>query len=203
MFERYDKLNPSYIPDNTTPKQDFDYATVEKVVPEIAYSAKGTPIGYKWNFGEEFELKFSAATVIKVAEDSLVYEISAVGPTPTTRGIRGQQAYNIIDCKSWTCVGSSGGFYIWIEDDELIYPTEGTKQITLVPYTQGKELQVQFYNTRWELIYSLVALDAADVYLQINKETSEIFKPGVYYSVLKLAGDNDVSILDKQMLIVL
>lgn len=202
MFDNYDKLNPDYIPDNTSPEQSHDYVTFKNELPRVSYNIKGNPIGLSWCYGDEFELKFTAKQKIKVAENSITYTTADEAPGYDTEGVASQQAYNTVDCKSWTCVGVSSGHYIWIEDDDVIYSLQGTKEIEMIPDMEGKTLVVDIYNFRWEPVHSISALSATDVSLYLNKDLSEIFKPGTYYSVLKIQGEEDVIVRDKVMLIV-
>ena len=202
MFDSYDNLASDYVADNTSPKESYDYTTLEKRPPRVAYNIKGNPVGLRWRYGDDFELNFTIVQKIKVAENSIIYTVKEASPDVTTEGVRGQQAYNTVDCKSWTCLGVSSGLYIWVEDDEVIYPTNGTYEIELSPDMTDTTFVVDIYNFRWEPVYSISSLGATDISVYINKDLSETFKPGIYYSVLKLQGIDDAVIKDKIMLIV-
>lgn len=202
MFEKYDKLNPDYIPDNTSPRPMYTYETLDESIPKVAYNAKGFPIGYEWTHGDEFQLTLSANRNINVAEDSIVYSTKGESPQYSTEGHIGQQAYNTIDCISWTCVGVSSGHYIWVKDDDFIYALQGTKNITLAPDMTDKSTTLIIYNFRWEPIYTLAKTGSADICFKVDKDINEQLKPGVYYSILKITSDNSSEVVDKQLLIV-
>ena len=106
MFEKYDNIDPNYIPDNTSPRPTYDTEELTKE-PRIAYNIKGNPIGYSWTYGSEFKLKFSANQTFKVPFNSIVYDTANEKPDETTQGVTGQQAFNTVDCKSWTCFNSA------------------------------------------------------------------------------------------------
>ena len=202
MFDNYDKLSPNYIPNNSSSETNNEYLSIEQTLPRVVYNIKNNPIGLSWTYGERFELKFSAAKTIKVAENSLIYDISGAGPTNTTKGISSQQAYNTVDCKSWTCAGISGGFYIWVEDAEVEYLASGTKEITLIPDMQGKILELEIFNFRWDTIYNCKTEGKVEIALPVDDTIDNVLKPGTYYCIIKLKDETRTMIQDKTMLIV-
>jgi len=103
MFDKYDNIDPNYIPNNTTPQQKPEVVIVDKE-PFIAYNIKGNPIGLSWTHGAEFELPYTVKRTITVKEDAIIYNNVDECPTVDTVGIVGQKAYNTAECISWTCV---------------------------------------------------------------------------------------------------
>ena len=202
MFEKYDRLNEDYIPNNTTVNTDINYIVHDDSLPRTSHNVYGNRIGLTWVHGEEFDLILSAKKELLVAEDSIVYEKSGEVPTQLTKGLLGQQAFNTVDCKSWTCVGISSDMYIWIEDSYIITPSNGAKKIYMCPDMTNKTLLVTIYNHRWEELYSLEKLGKIEVSIHVGKELNEILKPGVYYCTIKVTSMESVEIVNKEMLIV-
>lgn len=201
MFDNYDNLSPDYIPDNTSPKPSDRYSTTD-VVPRPAYNIKGNFIGYEWNYGDTFELKLTIAETIHVATNSIIYHLTTQCPSTSTVGRPGQQAYNVADVKSWTCVGHSDGLYIWVEDDVVTYLEEGDTELTLLPDMKGRTLQLDVYNFRWELFHSFSSVGTPELVCLMDNVTSEKFKPGVYYTTLKVLDGESTMLKDKYMFIV-
>ena len=203
MFDNYQNLNPDYIPDNSSQPHNDSYKDLTIKVPEIYYSKTGAPAGYKWQHGAEFDLVLSLKKTVKVSDNAIIYEELDARPSTSTKGVAGQQAYNTVDYKSWTCVGNSAGFYIWVEDDDVIVNSNGSKEITFTPDVFNSKLEAIIYNFRWEPIHSIAVLDAADVSIKIDKDINDLMKPSTYYCVLKLHRDNEVSIADNIILVVM
>lgn len=195
MFDNYD--NPTSIIDTT-------YNTVDNLskLPRRIFNIKNNFVGYTWDYGDTFKFKLTVAETVKVSEDAYIYIESGGAPNVTTIGYPGQQAYNIKDCKSWTCVGMSDSIVVWIEDDVIIYPDNGTREITFTPDMQGKTLQVDLFNFRWEHLHTFSNLDAIDIECDIDKDISEQLIPGVYYCTLKVIEGNAVELKDKFMFVV-
>ena len=74
MFDNYDKLNPDYIPNNTTTYLDTEYLTIDSEVPRPMYDIKNNFIGYTWDEGESFDFKMSVDDMITIRRNSLIYE---------------------------------------------------------------------------------------------------------------------------------
>ena len=202
MFKTYDSLPEDYIPNNTVSNTTTEYKTINNTSLKKIFNAKNSFVGYGWDYGDTVTLRFSCKEDITVSSDSIVYETANEGPTSHTVAKAGQQAYNTVDSKSWTCVGQTDGLYIWVEDDELIYPEDGTRVITLAPDMTDKELVVELYNFRWELLHSFSKQGAIDISVDIGKDISATLKPGIYYSLLKVTGINSSDVRQKTMLVV-
>lgn len=187
MFEKYDNLVEGYIPNNKISAEETTYSTVDTTLPNKEYNALGKFIGYSWSYGDVFDLHYSINKTIPVSSKSLVYEETGAKPTSSTKGFAGQQAYNTVDCLSWTCVGISNNMYVWIQDDELLYPRSGDTSITLTPEVSNIELVVDLYNFRWEHIHTFSNSGQSDIYCEIDKELSERMKPGIYYGIFKVS----------------
>lgn len=202
MFKTYDNLSDNYIPNNTVSDTIGDYKTINNTSLRKVFNAKGSFVGYGWDYGDTVTLRFSCAQSITVSSDSLVYETANEHPTSHTVGKVGQQAYNTVDSKSWTCVGETDGAYIWVQDEGVVYPSDGTKVVTLAPDMTDKELVVELYNFRWELLHSFSKQGAIDISCEIGKDISNTLKSGIYYSLLKVISSGTADVKQKTMLIV-
>jgi hypothetical protein len=203
MFDSYENLDPNYIPNNSINEEFYTYTNAEDTLPRTVFNIKGNPVGLSWVNGEKFILDFNANPIIKVAEDSIIYEVSGEGPSTSTKGIDGQQAYNLLDCRSWTCVGQGGGFYIWVEDKEVTYvANKGTKEITLEQNFKDTSLILEIYNFRWELLFTETTSNTSSIHIHVDEKLNELMAPGVYYALLKLNTENNSIVKSKTMLIV-
>lgn len=203
MFDRYDKLNSSYIPNNST-EINTEYVTVDTSLPRCVYDIHKKQLGYSWNFGEHFKFNLSISCNIKVSEDSIVYEISGETPTENTQAQRiGQQCYNIKDAKSWTFVGVSSERYIWIEDKQFIYNKGEDKEIDVSIDMTDKIAELSIYDFRWNKIHSVCSdTNSSEISLNVDSELDKIVKPGIYYCTLKIIGEQQSQIKDKFIIIV-
>ncbi len=205
MFDNYDNLHPDYIPDNTTSGPSNDRKYLDEKLPKKAFNIKGTFIGYKWTYGDTFELVFNVNQTIKVYSNSIIYRESGKHPTTGTKGETGQQAYNLVDVKSWTCVGISSGLYIWVEDDCVSYPSDGDTEIVFIPNESENievSMKVEIYNFRWEPFDTYSKSGAMTVSVTMDKDTSLKYKPGVYYCLVKVLSGEKSTLQQKTMFIV-
>ena len=198
MFDNYDNLSTDYIPNNSYTETFSDYVAVDDKLPRIAKDIKGNFVGYAWDYGDVFDLVFDVSETIRVRDDSLIYTTSGKKPDEFTAGLySGQQAYNLADAKSWTFVGKSAGFYVWIEDEEITYPVDGKKQLTLFTDMSNKIVEVNIYNFRWELMHSFKASNTNKIVCKIDTTLTENMPRGVYYCTVRVTG-NSTSILRKK-----
>lgn len=189
MFKSYDNLDTNYVPNNVAEKPTNTFIRMDKSLPKKIYNIKNRFIGYTWNQGDILQFNISVADTIKVKKDSLVYEYSGQGPDTKTPGYRYQQAYNLIDCVSWTCVDIVNGVYVWLRDECLTYSADGTKEITFTPDMLSKTLKVDLYNFRWELIKSYEKHYSNDITIEVDEELSQELSSGIYHCVVSVATD--------------
>ena len=192
MFDTYDRLNPNYIPNNTTNYKDLYYSTIASEMPKQLYDAENNFIGYSWDKNEIFDFKISVDDMITVRENAIIFNKPGECPdTYTVATVSGQQAYNVVDCKSWTFSGKTENLYIWVEDEELTYPINGDKSIMINTDMTDAYIQLDIYNFRWENIYTQNGeIGQSDIVLKINEEISDILKAGIYYLTLKICSEN-------------
>lgn len=193
MFDKYDNLNPDYIPDNTTTYLDKDYLTIDSDIPRPLYDLEGKFLGYSWDEGEVFEFKMSINDMITIRKNSLIYNKTGEQPDVYTKAeIEGQQAYNTVDAKSWTFTGKTENLYIWVEDTELTYPVNGDKSIMINTDMTNAYIQLDIYDFRWNNVYTQNGnIGKSDIVLNIDDEISKILKPGVYYVTLKICSEEE------------
>ena len=204
MFDTYDRLNPYYIPNNINPTPSTTFVTIEDVLPRPLKDISDRHIGYTWNQGEHFRFTLTTDDMIAILSDSIIFNNAGEKPTIFTAAIRlGQQAYNTVDAKSWTYVGRTNDCYVWVEDDELTYPTDGDKSIVIQSDMTNRYSQLNIYNFKWENILEAKSdVGASTVYLDINEETSKLLKPGIYYCTLKIVGKDDCRIKNKFTIVI-
>lgn len=202
IFDNYDNLHPDYIPDNTSPSISNDRRYFDEKLPKRVCNIKGNFVGYKWTYGDTFDLTFTVEDTINVYSNSILYNKIGEQPTTETAGETGQQAYNLVDVKSWTCVGISSGLFIWVEDDCVSYPADGDMSITFTPFNTEKQIEVEIYNFRWELVDTYSNLGATTIKIVVDKDTSIKYKPGVYYCLVKAINGEQSTLQQKTMFIV-
>lgn len=191
MFDTYDNLNPYYIPNNTSRSCDNVFGTIDNDLPRPLIDLKGRQIGYTWNNGELFDFNLSVNDIITVREDAIIYDTTQQAPTEDVVGIyEGQKAYNVVDGKSWTFVGTFGGLFIWVEDSELLFPLDGEKNITIYTDMTNKYIKLDIYSFRWELIHSIQNdNNDSNITLKVDKELSKKLIPGLYYATLNICSE--------------
>lgn len=203
MFSRYDNLNANYIPDNSSPEQSKEMIEICHKLPKELFDVKGRFIGYSWSEGDTFIFPVTVNTVIKVDKDSIIYEKAGEHPTESTPAQRaGQQAYNIVDCISWTYVGRADSFYIWVKDDTFTYSTDGEVELTIQRDMTDKQLEVQVFNFRWEHIHSFIESGVPNIDCDFNKDITSKFNSSVYYCLVKITSKTSVETVRKFMLVV-
>ena len=202
MFDKYDKLNPDYIPDNSSQdSDDFDYTLLDNDLPRTMYDALNRFIGYTWNHNESFDFVLSVNDTISIKKDSIIYNEPGKCPNKYTVANReGQQAYNIVDAKSWTYIGRADSLYVWVEDDVLTYPIDGDKTITVNTDMTDKYIQLDIFNFRWEKVHSTTsANNESIIVLKIDEEMHKKLPSGIYYITLKICSEDSVQLKDKFM----
>lgn len=202
MFDTYDKLNPDYIPDNSTPTPTEEYLTINKVLPRPLYDVRNRFIGYNWNHGEYFDFTLSVNSMITVNNDSLIFEEKEAAPDTYTVGkYEGQKAYNVVDAKSWTYVGRTDSLYIWVEDTELSYPINGDKSIIIYRDMTDKYILVNIFNFRWEQVYCQQSeVNESSIRLTVDDELSKKLVSGIYYCTVKICSEDSCLLKDKFMI---
>lgn len=203
MFERYDNLNPDYIPDNSTPVIDF-VKQLDSELPLKMYDSKYRHIGYRWNASDRFDTQFSVADTIRVSADAVIYRTSGQAPDMYTTATReGQKAYNTVDRKSWTFVGKTEDAFIWVQDDTFIYPVRGVVPLTLEHGIENARAKLCIYNFRWELIKEIFSdIDESSVHFTYDDEMAQLLKSGVYYAVLYIVTPDDIILKNRFYLLV-
>ena len=202
MFDNYTNLNPDYIPNNTFDNEDIKYICDKDILPHKLYNVKKNFTGYQWNNTDRFNWTISVDKNIRVAKDAIIYEKSGEAPDIRTVGTRlGQHAYNIQDAKSWTFCGRTETIYMWVEDDYIIYPVNGTKHITINTNMEDKYIKVTIFNFRWESIFESIGnIGESELSIDINDSVANILTPGVYYVTVEICGDTESKLDNKYMI---
>lgn len=193
MFLNYQNLADNYIPNNLTNAFPC-YSTPSKLDPVVAskpfeeYNAKGELVGYFWRQGETLNLEFNIEGVVTIESDAILLTTKNQTPGSHTLGKSGQRAYNIVDLRSWTCVGRNGLEFFWEEDSEFIYPVESKRSvyISAEDYLRDKFVNITLYNFRMEPIHTITSVATPSVKLEITKELSSKLSKGVYYCSVKV-----------------
>ena len=131
MFDNYNNLSTSYIPNNQNITDTFNRIEFNNKEPRKEFSNDGLFIGYSWNYGDTVEIPYSIYKTIPVEDNAIIYYESGKGPSKDTVGLFNQKAYNIVDLKLWICKTLDQSIYNWVEQDKFTYPTHGKKMVTL------------------------------------------------------------------------
>lgn len=193
MFDNYDNLSRFYVPNNISVNPAKEYNTINQTIPKKLYDIKNRFIGYSWDYGDTFDLILSVNNRIPVRRDSIIFSEHNITPTTDTAGYKGLQAYNTIDNKSWTCVGTVNGLYVWVEDDEVTYAIDGTTVIEMQRDVTDKVIEVEIYNFRWELVKTFTEEGSSTIACRID----DTLQSGLYYCTVKLLGENKSELVNK------
>lgn len=194
MFDNYDNLSKFYVPNNISQNPAKEYDSIDNnIMPKKLYDLKNRFIGYSWDYGNTFDLTLSVNSKIPVKRDSIIFSEPNITPTTETAGYKGLQAYNTIDNKSWTCVGTINGLYVWVEDDEVTYAIDGTTIIEMIRDCKDKEIRVDFYDFRWEPVKSFTTIDSNTIVCRID----DTLESGLYYCTVKLLGTEECELINK------
>ena len=201
MFENYDNPFPA-----TQEEGEVRYKYSD-IPPFPIYNARGQLKGYFWNYGDTLQFSFSPYKVIKVEEDSLIFDRYDEFPSSSDIGIPGQKAYNTESAKSWTCVGPLGLDEVeWEEDKFLSYPEDGTKEISIrLGANDSNRMLVEVFNFRWEKFHSFETTGndiTNSITIDIDKELSSKFVPGIYYFIFKTISDLNSEVVNKVLFLV-
>lgn len=193
MFSSYDNISAEYVPDNTTKVLPGDYVIKSDSYPAMIHDIKDRFLGFTWNYGDSVDLNLTVNDKVKVNKDSLIYLESGQFPATGVPGYKGQQAYNVVDYKSWTCIGEVDGITVWVEDEDVIYDSQGTKEIEFIKDMTDKGVEVRLYNFRWEIMKTFESFGENKVTCQFTSDLYKDLKSGIYYCTVYITGgDTDV-----------
>lgn len=189
IFEKFDNTPEDYIPDNIHPPVCRYEEVFEIDNLDVLCHNK-----YSWDYGETLSIPVTNSFIIKVDEDSIIYDVSGIGPTETTAGEIGTRAYNILDVTSWSCrniiegTGDLDTLYEWQQDARFTVPSGGTKEVVVTPSMVNKYLEVKIYNFRMEEIFTTRFEGVNSAHLIVDKELSSTLLPGIYYLRIYIVG---------------
>lgn len=179
MFDNYDTIYNTFIGNNKE-EPAKEYKVVDDCIPSQIFDIKGNFVGYQWQEGNTFDLTITANNIIKVKEDSIIFNEAGVEPTDTLPGYAGQQAYNTKDNCSWTCSGLIEGLFVWIKDKLVTYDANGTKPIELEVDMEGKKLTFNIIDFKGNIIESFYTENENTLVVNIDEEISEELEGSVY-----------------------
>ena len=197
MFDNYNNQCIFDIPNNIHNEPVREYNIIEDTIPHKIYNINNKFIGYRWNYGDIFTFNINVNDIIKVHRDSIIFDKTGETPDSKTRGYKGQQAYNTFDKVSWTCVGCINGLYVWVEDAEITYDKDGTKEIELITDVTNKTVEVSIYNFRYELIKTFKNSNCNIVSIDINESIYEVLSNGLYKCVVRIIDDKINTVKDE------
>ena len=203
MFDTYDNLNEDYIPDNSTVVDD-SVVTLDSTLPRKLYDVKNRFIGYEWSTTDRFSFKLSVNDAITIDDDAILYNYTGGAPDYYTEGTRvGQQAYNLVDRKSWTFVGRTHNTFMWIEDAVFTYSADGTNTVELRADMTERKTQLCIYNFRWELITEFISeTGIPEVIVHITDDVAKLLPTGAYYAILKTVSDSSVELKNRYYFVI-
>ena len=192
MFDNYNNLSTSYIPNNQKITDTFNRIEFNNKEPRKEFSNDGLFIGYSWNYGDTVEIPYSIYKTIPVEDNAIIYYESEKGPSKDTVGLLNQKAYNIVDLKLWICKTLDQSIYNWVEQDKFTYPTHGKKMVTLNSDIDmsDKSIEVNICNFRKEVIYTETFSGQTSVKVNIDKDLSKKLLKGIYYITFSIVGEN-------------
>lgn len=207
MFRNYQNLADNYRPNNLQcafqrDRKTSKLAPLEASQPYEEYNIKGELIGYYWRLGETVNLEFNIDGEITVASDTIVYRTSGKAPDEYTAGTIGTRILNVIDFRSWTCVGVTDhdlyDTYEWVEDNEFTYDVQGkTTYIPADNYLKDKHVEVALYNFRMEPIVKKTYAGKSTIIFDIDSELAKKLPRGIYYcSVDVIDRESTINIFD-------
>ena len=166
---------------------------IEASKPYELFDTKGNLEGYYWNYGDSINLEFNIDGEITIESDALI--LKRVGEAPATAKLGakvGTRCYNIVDLRSWTCVGIENHTFAWTEDPEFSYMLNGDRSIyvSAADYLRDKTLIAHIYNFRFEEIYKEYLAGSTQAILTITPELSKELTKGIYYCSLEVVGNN-------------
>lgn len=201
MFSNYQNLSEYYTPNNlakyhTKPCSYTKLDPIKASKPYELYNVKNELEGYYWNEGEVLNLEFNLEGEITVEGDALIYTASGECPTIQTKGRLNQVAYNITDEKKWELIQileDTLSYYIWAERTFEL-PNEGEKGIyvSAEDYLSDKELIFKILNFRHEVIFEKTFKGTTKLIIPVGQKSNIYLKKGIYYCILKCAGDQGV-----------
>lgn len=188
MFLNYQNIAKNYVPNNLinafpSKMNNSKLDPLDASKPFEEYNAKGELTGYFWRQGETLNLEFNIDGEITLESNAIIFKSKGQEPTTQTMAKVDQRAYNIVDFRSWQCVAvTTSGKYIWEEDVEFTYPTDGRKvYISAVDYLKDKHIEVTLYNFRREVICTRLYEPSSTIIFAIDRELSASLPKGIYY----------------------
>jgi len=167
---------------------------------ETTYLYSNNPCRIEIPLGNNYDVPIEMDSYILVTEKDILFFESGETPTTTTQAEEGVKAFNLVDLKSWTCLGNEKTdeniVYIWEED--LVFTFSDMSPIIIeLPeeFYSGKTFNIKIYNFRYEEIYQTTQDAHKKTYLKITKElANEYFdKKGLYYLQVDLLDGENLS----------
>lgn len=204
MFDNYNNLSTSYIPNNQKITDTFNRIEFNNKEPRKEFSNDGLFMGYSWNYGDTVEIPYSIYKTVPVEDNAIIYYESGKGPSKDTIGLLNQKAYNIVDLKLWICKTLDQSIYNWVEQDKFTYPAHGKKMVTLNSdiNMSDKSIEVNICNFRKEVIYTETFSGQTTVKVNIDKDLSKKLLKGIYYITFSIVGE-DYKNLDESLFILI
>lgn len=188
MFLNYHNIADNYMPNNlihafSVRMNESKLDPVDASKPFEEYNSKGELTGYFWRYGETLNLEFNIDGEITIESSALIFKTRGQSPSSVTAGSIGQRAYNVLDLKSWTCVGVTRREYIWEQDEEFTYPLNSNRSVyvSAEDYLADKSVEVTLYNFRMEPICKKVYAASPTIVFSIDRELSLNLPKGIYY----------------------
>ena len=202
MFDNYNNLSTSYIPNNQKITDTFNRIEFNNEEPRKEFSNDGLFIGYSWNYGDTVEIPYSIYKTIAVEDNAIIYYESGEGPSKDTAGLLNQKAYNVADLKLWICETLDQSIYNWVEQNKFTHPTTGKKMVTLNSDIDmsDKSIEVNICNFRKEVIYTETFSGKTTIKVNIDKDLSKKLLKGIYYITFYIVGE-DYKSLDESLFI--
>lgn len=193
MFTNYQNLAQDYIPNNLAAYHTKP-CSYTKLDPQAAskpyelYDAKGNLEGYYWYEGNQIVLDFSIDGEITIESNALILSVANQVPSNRTEGRLGQQIYNIIDKRSWTCTAYAGLDFVWTENDEFIHPLDKGVPVFIdaADYLKDKSLRFNLYNFRMDVIHTISNSGTNKFKIFIDNDLAKKLVRGIYYCSLEV-----------------
>ena len=202
ILSNYENLSTTYTPNNVDTFSPECPQEIKCENPNKIINARGLFVGYEINFNDNVVIPFTINKSIKVPLTAIVYREASQSPDNTVEGQYGQKAYNIIDCKSYTCYGYNINGYIWEIDNVFEWDACGERCVTLTPNMSSNILEVNIYDFRGNKILSNSDFGVNTLNWNFTEKEYNKLRTGIFDCEINLITENYSKVIGKLKLVI-